>query len=100
MDLGEELGLSKADRLTYGGSHKTRALLFTGVSFKDGKPANFRVENLGSVKKYFVMSINLFSEIVYKVVIDERHLIEDVMKVFEKDTVELPAWDPMGSLIL
>ena len=42
---GVDYGMSKADRLRYGQTMMTHAMLFTGVDVYEGKPRRWRVEN-------------------------------------------------------
>lgn len=39
-----------------------------------------------------------FSEYVYEVVVDKKHVPEDILAVMEQEPIVLPAWDPMGAL--
>lgn len=95
--------LSKADRLLYGESAMTHAMVFTGVSVDDnGKPTKFRVENSWGEdrgeKGYLIMTAEWFEEFTFEVVVDKSIVPEEVLKVFDKQPVVLPAWDPMGTL--
>ncbi|KAJ2287196.1 bleomycin hydrolase, partial [Coemansia sp. RSA 2706] len=62
---------TKADRLQYGESAMTHAMLLTGVHIEDGKPVRWRVENSwgdGSGNKgYLTLTDAWFSEFVYQV---------------------------------
>lgn len=64
--------LSKKNRLLYGESLMTHAMVFTGVHINDdGKPVRWRVENswgedLGD-EGFWIMSDDWFSEFVYQV---------------------------------
>lgn len=44
------------------------------------------------------MSADWFKEYVYEIVVDKSHVPDDVMDVFKKSPIVLPAWDPMGTL--
>lgn len=44
------------------------------------------------------MTDDWFSEYVYEVVVDKKHVPEDVLAVMQQVPVILPAWDPMGAL--
>ncbi len=39
-----------------------------------------------------------FKEFVFEVVVDKKYCSQEVLDVYAKDPVVLPAWDPMGSL--
>uniref|UniRef100_A0A3Q2NN65 Bleomycin hydrolase n=1 Tax=Fundulus heteroclitus TaxID=8078 RepID=A0A3Q2NN65_FUNHE len=96
--------LSKAERLIYGDSLMTHAMILTAVTDKDGKEGyeKWRVENSWGDdrgnKGYLIMTDDWFSEYVYEVVVDKRFLSPDVLEVMQQAPVVLPAWDPMGAL--
>jgi len=100
------LGLSKAERLIYGESLMTHAMVLTAVGTEDGtengKVVKWRVENSwgedrGS-KGYLIMTDDWFSEFTFEVVVDKKYVDEEVFKVLQQEPVALPAWDPMGAL--
>ncbi|XP_015251233.1 PREDICTED: bleomycin hydrolase [Cyprinodon variegatus] len=95
--------LSKAERLIYGDSLMTHAMILTAVTDKDEKGfEKWRVENSWGDdrgnKGYLIMTDDWFSEYVYEVVVDKKFLSDDVMQVMQQEPVVLPAWDPMGAL--
>lgn len=96
--------MSKADRLIYGDSLMTHAMVFTGVSTDDqGKVTKFRVENSwgesrGGEKGYLMMTADWFRQYGYEVVVDKKYATDDILQVFTTKPIVLPAWDPMGSL--
>lgn len=100
---GSSESMNKAERLQYGHSCMTHAMVFTGVDLDEqGKPAKWRVENSWSDKPgdkgFFQMTDSWFDEYTYEVVVDRRHLSPEVLAVLEQSPVELEPWDPMGSL--
>jgi bleomycin hydrolase len=100
--LGMPLGMSKAQRLDYGESQMTHAMVFTGVNLVDGRPNRWRVENSWGTepgdKGFFVMSDEWFDAYMYQVVVDRRHLPEDLVRALAQAPIELEPWDPMGAL--
>jgi len=98
------LGLSKADRLIYGDSLMTHAMVFTGYGADEkGNVTKFRVENSwgesrGGEKGYLYMTADWFRQYGYEVVVDKKYVSEDIINVFNTIPIMLPAWDPMGSL--
>lgn len=96
---------TKADRLRFGESAMTHAMVFTGVGVDaNGKPTKFRVENSWGEdrgeKGYLLMTAEWFKEFTFEVVVDKSIVPEDVLKVFNQTPVTLPAWDPMGTLAM
>ncbi len=100
---GTKNELSKAERLQYGHSLMTHAMVFTGVDLDlDGKPTKWRVENSWGedpgVKGWFQMTDEWFDEFNYEVVVQKRFVPSECLAALEKRAVELEPWDPMGSL--
>jgi bleomycin hydrolase len=97
-----EFSLGKADRLVYGESAMTHAMVFTGVDVVDGKPRRWRVENswgeeVGK-KGFFLMNDSWFDEYVFEIAARRSALSPESRAAYEQDPIVLPAWDPMGSL--
>jgi len=96
------LGTSKADRLLYGESLMTHAMVLTAFSEEEGELKKWRVENSwgtdGGEKGYLVTTDKWFSEFVYEVAVDRKYIPQEVQNVLEQEAVVLPAWDPMGAL--
>ncbi|RKP14535.1 peptidase C1B, bleomycin hydrolase [Piptocephalis cylindrospora] len=105
-DLGFQVQFSqdKADRLRYGESAMTHAMVFTGVHLEEGteRPLRWRVENSWGEdtgeKGYMVMSDEWFSEYTYQIVLEKEDLPSEVLDLLNQDPTVLPPWDPMGSL--
>jgi len=101
--FGTKIGMSKAQRLMTGDSAMTHAMTLTAVQLDEaGKSIRWRVENSWSdtagTKGYFLMSDQWFSEHVFQVVADRKYIPKHLLKVLDQTPIELPAWDPMGSL--
>lgn len=100
---GTEHRLNKAERLMYGHSAMTHAMVFTGVDLDEsGAPLKWRVENSWSEKPgdkgFFQMSDRWFDEFNYEVVVRKEFVPEETLRALEEPPVELDPWDPMGSL--
>ena len=96
--------MNKADRLQYGESQMTHAMLFTGVDLDaNDKPIKWRVENswgnkVGD-KGYHIMSDQWFDEYNYEVVVHKDYLSDDLYNLYKnEEAIPLKPWDPMGSL--
>ncbi|CAD7087610.1 unnamed protein product [Hermetia illucens] len=103
FDTDIQISLSKADRLFYGESAMTHAMVFTAASVDDdGKPTKFRVENSWGEdrgeKGYLVMTSDWCREFLFEVVIDKSNVPKEILDVFQMEPIVLPAWDPMGTL--
>lgn len=103
FDVDIQKTLSKADRLIYGESSMTHAMVFTAVSVdKNGNPKKLRVENSWGEdrgeKGYLVMSSDWFKEFGFEVVVDKKFVPPEILNVFDMEPIVLPAWDPMGTL--
>ncbi len=100
---GTKQGMSKAERLQYGHSLMTHAMVFTGVDLDDkSKPRKWRVENSWGEepgnKGWFQMTDAWFDEFMYEVVVHKRFVDPKILEALKKPAVELDPWDPMGSL--
>lgn len=102
--LGVPFRLGKGERVEYGESKLTHAMVFTGVNLVRGKPNRWRVENSwgedDGKKGYYVMSDKWFDDYVYQVVIHKKFLPEKIRNLIKKKPIVLPPWDPMGSLAI
>ena len=100
---GTSLTLDKAQRLDYGESQMTHAMVLTGVNLDEaGKPNRWRVENSWgrdyANKGFLVMSDDWFREFMYEVAVSKRLLSPELLAALEEKPIVLPPWDPMGSL--
>ena len=99
---GVDYGLSKADRLRYGQTMMTHAMLFTGVDVYEGKPRRWRVENSwgddSGQKGFYTMNDNWYDEHMFEIASPKKYLTEKMVKGLETVPIVLEAWDPMGSL--
>ena len=100
---GTDFPMTKADRLEYGDSQMTHAMLFTGVDLNSKmKPRKWRVENSWGNKRsdrgYDIMTDKWFDEYNYEVVVHKEYLTDEELGTYKKEPVKLPPWDPMGAL--
>ena len=99
---GIEYGMEKADRLRFGQTMMTHAMLFTGVDVVDGKPRRWRVENSWGAdsgqKGYYTMNDSWYDEHMFEIAAPRDYLTEKMIEGLDSEPVVLDAWDPMGSL--
>lgn len=103
--LGVTFGMNKAERLEYGESLMTHAMVFQGVNLdEEGKPNRWRVENswgdAPGKKGYYVMSDEWFDEYMYQIVVNKKYLPDSYIAEYDSEPIMLEPWDPMGSLAL
>lgn len=97
-----EFEMSKADRLDYGESLMTHAMVLTGVDLIDGEPTKWKVENSWGEKVgkkgFFVASDAWMDEFTYQIVVRKDLLTADQLAAFDAAPTVLKPWDPMGAL--
>lgn len=95
-------GLSKAERLIFGESLMTHAMVLTAVHDQGGQTKKWRIENswseTGGDKGYMSMTDDWFTEYVFEVVVDKKFLTAETLAILDQQPKVLPAWDPMGAL--
>jgi bleomycin hydrolase len=95
---GFDTTMEKGDRLWYGASSATHAMLLTGVDFDaDGNPTRWKIENSWGkdVGKdgYFVCSEAYFKEFVYEAVIHKDYFIPEQLEMLQKEPQYINPWD-------
>ncbi|BAP85011.1 aminopeptidase C [Paucilactobacillus hokkaidonensis JCM 18461] len=100
--FGTLFAMTKAQRLDYGESMMTHAMVLTGVDLVDGKPSKWKVENSWGpkvgTKGYFVMSDAWMDEFCYQIVVKKEALPDKLKTAQAQEPVLLKPWDPMGAL--
>lgn len=102
---GTDFPMTKADRLEYGDSAMTHAMVFTGVDLDEkGNPRKWRVENSWGKKRsdkgYDIMTESWFDEYNYEIVVHKKYLSDEQLNIYNREPVKLPPWDPMGALAI
>ena len=96
--------MDRAERLDYGESLMTHAMVLEGVNLNaDGEPTLWKVENSWGADHgrdgFDTLSDAWFDEYVYQVVVDKKYLTDDERATYETEEPRVLApWDPMGSL--
>lgn len=94
--------MTKAERLDYGESLMTHAMVLTGVDIVDGQSTKWKVENSWGEKVgtngFFVMSDEWMDEYTYQIVVRKDLLTKEQLAAFNEKPTVLAPWDPMGAL--
>lgn len=99
-----EGALNRAERLDYGESVMTHAMVLEGVRLdSDGKPCLWKVENSWGKDHgrdgFDTLSDAWFDEYVYQIVVDKKYLDDEERHILEtEEPTVLAPWDPMGTL--
>jgi Aminopeptidase C len=97
-----DFSMSKAERLDYGESLMTHAMVLTGVDLVNDQPTKWKVENSWGnkvgTKGFFVMSDSWMDEYCYQVVVNKKFLPAELQEALKEEPKVLAPWDPMGSL--
>ena len=103
--FGTEFSMSKEERLNYGESLMTHAMVLQGVHLnEENQSLRWRVENSWGKDKgkdgYYLMSDDWFNEYTYQIVVNKKYLSPEQLTQYEGEVKVLEPWDPMGSLAL
>lgn len=96
--------LNRAERLDYGESLMTHAMVLEGVNLDaEGHSTLWKVENSWGKDHgrggFDTLSDAWFDEYVYQVVVDKKYLTDEERTTYETEEAHaLAPWDPMGSL--
>lgn len=95
--------MTKEERLDYGESLMTHAMVFMGVDIdENGNPTKWRVENSwgkdAGKDGYLLMTDRWFDQYMYQVAVNKKYLSEEIIKNWNKEPKHLKPWDPIGSL--
>lgn len=96
--FGVELDLTKAERSHFGAGASNHAMVLMGVDLKDGKPRKWLVENSWGDEKgrkgQWTLYDEWFTEHVYTIIVNKKHVTAGSLAIFEKEASVLPAWYP------
>ena len=96
--FGMELDLSKADRSRFGAGASNHAMVLMGVDLKEGAPQKWLVENSWGDAKgrkgQWTLYDNWFTEHVYTIIVNKKHVPAETLSIFDQDPAVLPAWYP------
>lgn len=94
--------MTKAERLDFGESLMTHAMVLTGVDLIEGVSTKWKVENSWGEKVgekgFFVMSDAWMDEYTYQIVVRKELLSPELQDAWKQEPTVLAPWDPMGAL--
>ncbi len=97
-----DFDMTKAQRLTYGESMMTHAMVLTGADLVDQVPTKWKVENSWGDKVgadgFFVMSDAWMDQYTYQIVVRKDLLSTQQQAALATEPKVLAPWDPMGAL--
>ena len=98
-----EGALNRAERLMYGESAMTHAMVLQGVNLDDKSHTTlWKVENSWGKDHgrdgYDTITDAWFEQYVYQIVIDRAYLTDEERAAYDAKPIELAPWDPMGAL--
>lgn len=106
LNLPVEGALTRSERLDYGESVMTHAMVLEGVNLDEaGHPTLWKVENSWGDERgkdgFDSITDAWFDEYVYQVVVDKHFLSDEERRTYETEEPRMLApWDPMGTLAL
>lgn len=96
--FGLQLDLTKAERGRFGAGASNHAMVLMGVDLKDGQPRKWLVENSWGDSKgkkgKWTLYDEWFTEHVYTIIVNKKHVSAETLAVFEQNPDVLPAWYP------
>lgn len=102
--LGLKFELNKRERLDYGDSLMTHAMVISGYNEdRYGNTDRWKIENSWGKSDanggYYTMTTEWMKDFVYQIVVHQKYMSEDEKQIWNGKPVKLhPLWDPMGSL--
>jgi bleomycin hydrolase len=98
--FGTTFGMDKKQRVATYASGSSHAMTLCAVDLdKDGKPVKWMVENSWGPnygwQGNLIMTNDWFNEYMFRVVLEEKYIPANLLKMMEQKPIMLPAWDPM-----
>ncbi len=98
--FGVDFDMDKKERIETFTSGSTHGMALMAVDVdKDGKPVKWLLENSWGKDSGFegnlIMSDKWFDEYMFRLVVNKKYLDEETLKMFDREAILLPPWDPM-----
>ncbi len=99
--FGVDLDMPKEDMALYRHSSSNHGMSLIGVDIVENKTIKWLVENSwGDDKKKngrWTMYDSWFDNYVYYLIAREKYVPKDILKLFDKEPIVIPPWDPIAS---
>ena len=98
--FGTTFGMNKAQRIMTFDSGSTHAMTLTAVDLdKEGNPVKWKVENSWGAdwgqKGCLIMTNEWFNEFMFRLVVDNKYVPENIMKMYNQKPIMLTPEDPL-----
>lgn len=98
--FGVDFDMSKTERIQTFESGSTHGMSLVGVDLSiNGETRKWLLENSwgpkSGFKGYLIMTDEWFNEYMFRLVIKEKYISKDILKVLDSEPIMLPPWDPM-----
>ena len=98
--MGTTFNMDKKQRVATFASGSSHAMTLCAVDLdKDGKPIKWMVENSWGPnygwQGNLIMTNDWFNEYMFRVVLEEKYIPANILKMMDQTPIMLPAWDPM-----
>ncbi len=98
--LGVDFTMDKKERVMTFASGSSHAMTLCAVDLDTlDQPIKWMVENSwgasSGYKGFLIMTNEWFNEYMFRLVIEEKYMPAETLKLFEKKAIMLPPWDPM-----
>ena len=98
--FGTTFGMNKAQRIMTFDSGSTHAMTLTAVDIdKEGNPVKWKVENSWGAdwgqKGCLIMTNEWFNEFMFRLVVDNKYVPENIMKMYNQKPIMLTPEDPL-----
>lgn len=103
--FGIKMTFDKQDAFNYGWGIPNHGMVFVGMDTTvNGEIDKWLVENSWGTDSgdsgYYTMSGEWFDKFVFNVILPKKYLPEDVQKLLNKKTKQIPSWDPMRKTMM
>lgn len=97
--FGTSFNMDKKDRIASFASGSSHAMTLVAVKIENDKPVRWMVENSWGEKSgwkgHLIMTDDWFNEYMFRLVIEDKYLLDSLRPILKTKPIKLPCWDPM-----